>query len=377
MGLRRHGEVPDVAPVLAGQVPQFNTVIQREVVGDPAMGAGVQLLDDSMEQLGYVVKGDREALLGYTVAKLVGANFVAFGPSGTGKTQLLHYGPNLISGLGEHSVKFLPPQSDLTGKEVTGGTVVTLKRVTEDGVERLEENSMTIDPILHPDVEILIGDEINRSNPLALGAMLEALESGRVVNNEGEHELKRLQFGAFAFNPRGIDRTVYNLSSAFISRLPIGVVMGVNPDDEDAIITAAIRKKLSQPENMKPITNFEEIVRLRTIAEGLKVSQGVELRALKMIKNANHVIKESGIIEGVGRMAGQFVKVASGLAVLGGRQIEIADFAQAVRFGVVSRIGASEVKTNPEEAYIEVLNRSGITEQEREQSWLASLKQVS
>lgn len=333
---------------------------------------GQEFLVQGNEQLGHILIGEREAKLGLMVAMVSGLNVVYFGQPGAGKTNLLHYGHRLISDLDEHSIKFIPPQSDLTGKEMSGGTVTSTKRIVADGTAREEQNSTTIEPILHEDVRVLIGDEVNRANPLAIGAALEALESHRVVNNMGERDLLKLQYAAFAFNPRGIDRTVFQMSPALISRLPIGVHMGSNPSDEDAILSAAFDRQLTRPEAMRSITNFDQIQSLRSKANKLIVPEDIRTRSKLLISEARNTLKDLNISEGIGRQAHQIVRVAASLAILGGNnRITMGDMLQATKFGVVSRVGASEVSADPHVVYEEILNKARIHDQER-QTWYVS-----
>lgn len=324
------------------------------------------------EQLGHVLVGENESKLGVAVTAVAGVNLVLLGPPGAGKTNIMHYVPRLFYGLGENSVKHIPPQSDLTGKELTGGVVSTSSIVRDSSGSRVEVKSTTIEPILDPEVVILIADEANRASPLAIGAMLEALESRRTVNNTGEHILSKLEMAIIGINPRGIDRTAFPLSPAFVSRFPTGVHMGSNPNDINAILDAAFDRNLVKPDEIKPLTNFENVRALRSQASQLMVPQDLRPRAKELMRNTREAFADMNLREGIGRQAHQIVNIAGALAILGGSEaIGMGDIAQAVKFGVVARVGASEVFQDPHLVFAEILDRSQLHDTERAQ-WFIS-----
>lgn len=324
--------------------------------------------DQGMAELGKAVHGETMAKLGYLAAAVAGENILYYGAPGGGKSVMLFEAPRLFGEAGEHDIKRIPPQSDLTGKQITGGSVVTNKEIVSGTKRSIETVTNTIEPILHEDVRIIIGDEINRANPFAIGAMLEGLESGRVITNDGIVNLTKFMFAALAINPPGVDRTVHGLSSALVSRMSIGARMG---EDSNNIIEAALEKKLSRPDEMEQVATFEQLEVLQRIAEDKSVSGQVVTAGSAVIEALHNGLNKVQITEGKGRLAVQVTNVASALAVLrGNTEVTLADIVLAAKFGAESRLGANNFSKNDVEAFFEdsVISIARINDKERQWS---------
>ena len=346
------------------------------------MGSGdLQALGHSVykrfeSQIGYALTGEREALLGYAVTAIAGGNMVVFGPPGGGKSVLLRDAQRVFTDMDGESVRTIPPQSDLTGKELAGGVVETVKITISPQGETHETTRTAIEPILHPNTRIIVGDEVNRANPLAIGAVLEALESGILTTNQGVHTLDRLQFAVFGLNPRGTDKTVFPMSSALISRMARGASMGTNPGEINEIINRAADGTLSRPEQMKGVISFEELRALRTANEKLFTSEALMPEFRAIVKTILADLAEMRIHESPGRIAKQVRRTAGALALLGGHSasygITTADLLQAGKFLMVARVGASEVPNDPHLAYKDVLDKLKVSDEDRKNSWFVS-----
>ncbi len=335
--------------------------------------SAAEYYERAYKQVSRALVGEDEAIAGYVAATISGLPVVLLGPPGGGKSVLLDHGHRLIDGIGENGRAFIPPQSDLTGKEMTGGTHISDKAVKEaDGAERSETTTIEYEGILTPDTQVVIADEINRANPTAVGAIFRALEGSEIVNNTGIVALRKLIFAALAINPRGTDRTVYPMSSALVSRMGIGVDMGNNPNTKNAIIGAALRGEIGNPKDIKTVTDTTMLQRYRMQAEAIGVSPEEFTRIGHMVRVSHDLLTECGIKEAVGRPAVQIKRIAGALAIMSGSSvINAATALQALKFQMVAHIGATEVREDPHAVFNSLLDSVRATEKERA-SWFVS-----
>lgn len=322
--------------------------------------------EDVTKELDKGLTAEREAKLAYVVGALGGLNIVLYGPTGVGKTVLLEEARRLYKGLDEDDVSEIPPQADLTGKEVTGGIIRSSKEITENGHSRTETTETSITGILRPNTRILHGDEINRANPLAVGAMLNGIERREVTVGNDKVRVPDLEYSIVALNPGTTDHSVFELPAALVSRWALGAPMGVDPTTEDEILERTLSRTLSQPEQMQTVIHIDELRKLRALGRTTIVSPDNQENFKSIIRDVQGHLRDNGLNEGLGRAGEQMIQVASMLAAIAGRAyISRADLLQAARFNLFAKLGPTD-KGNPQEAINDVVENSRAKDEERE-----------
>ncbi|MCW2795833.1 MoxR family ATPase [Nocardioides sp.] len=175
--------------------------------------------DGARERLGAVrtevakaVVGQDAAVSGLLVALLCGGHVLMEGVPGTAKTLLVRTLAASLS-VGTRRVQFTP---DLMPGDITGSMVIDSKQ---------GELSFREGPVF---TNLLLADEINRTPPKTLSALLEAMEEGRVSVDGVSRQLPRPFLVAATQNPVEYEGT-YPLPEAQLDRFLLKVVLPI-PD---------------------------------------------------------------------------------------------------------------------------------------------------
>lgn len=300
---------------------------------------------NGMNQLDNLLIGESEAKMGTLVTMAAGVNNVLVGHPGGGKTTLGEDAYRLIEGINADNVAILPVQADLQPQQIVGGEART-KKVSTFGEDEplVEENVISIKSLFNEDTKVIFANEINRVNPMAINAMLEVLESGK-VDHTGGRSMLDLEYATSTMNPAEKRQGVFTMAAAIASRHAIGVELGADDrnGERDNMIHEVLGGWEPRPNAVEPIIDLKDLQALRARISGtgeIAFPEPLKAEAVTAIKNTHEELKGLGIVEADARLAKQVAKVARGIAALRGQAaIEKDDLKQAVNFVVGARIG--------------------------------------
>ena len=135
---------------------------------------------------------------------------------------------------------------------------------------------------------IVLADEINRTPPKTQSALLEAMEETQVTIEKESHPLPKPSLVLATRNPIEIAGT-YPLPEAQLDRFMVMLRMGFpNEEEEKKILHNAIQGRDSKHlnfEEIKPVTNAQEIERSSKEASKVSVSDSLIDYILRLIHN--------------------------------------------------------------------------------------------
>lgn len=309
---------------------------------------------DGMEQLDKLLLGEEEAKLGVLAAMVMGENILLVGPVGGGKTTLLTDSYRLIGGLNSQDVARLPIESDLRPERLIGGNVESTKETFANGDTFTETSRVGINALIKDSTKIIVANEINRINPFALNAALEALESGVMDTTAGTISLKGLEYVISTMNPNERRNGTFPMMTAVASRHSLGSILGV---EKDMTKRREYAEKIQdgwvpQPAEMNSVIELHDLHELRAEVPRVPIPDDLKPKALDLTIRTVDTLKQvpkPPIVEADGRITKQIAKTAKTLAHLGAQKsVAEKDLLQAVRYVVTARLGALSVNASEE-----------------------------
>ena len=322
----------------------------------------MEFRDKALEQLDYLLLDEKEAKIAMLAAMVMGENILLYGPVGGGKTTLGRDAYRLIEGIDLSNVATLPIQADLTPQQLIGGNAESTKETTFNGDTVTETNKTTIQPIIRQDTKVIFANEINRINPFAINAGLEALESGVIDTSAGLVTLSGLEYVVSTMNPSERRAGTFEVTAATASRHAVGANLGNDISDE-SLVRISDGNWVPTPEVLKPVIDLGELHDMRLSASKLHVPDDGRTFATGLVIGTIDGLMENGIQEARPRISKQIGKTAKALALLGGQDaVSPANLRQAAKYTIASRLGAmgrGDVVTTVKETLDKAVKRAG------------------
>lgn len=294
--------------------------------------------DQSKEQLDNRLIGEEEAKLALQVAMVTGANVALIGEPGGGKTTLASDSPKLISDIRDEQVARVPHNADLTAQQLIGGTIETTHKTKNADGETEYTQSVDIASIITPETMVLWLEELNRTNPFAVNAILGGMEDGKILTTAGVVELQKLMYGVTTMNPSESRQATFPVAAATASRHALGVVLGGDRSNRDDV-NAQILDGWT-PKAMTPVITSDQLMSLRVNARQLTMPVTVRNAAVKLVSNTVDALAADHKHEADARIAKQVGIVARGIALLNKEDgVQLENVKQAVRFVTTARLG--------------------------------------
>lgn len=302
--------------------------------------------NDAMHQLDNLILGEEQAKLALLAAMASGSNVALVGEPGGGKTTLGMQSHRLVDEFADDldALAVIPPLADLTPQQLVGGTPKTTKTTEVNGQSTTETTHMHIDPILKPTTRVIFGNEINRVNPFAVNAMLDALEEGVVTNKDGQMELD-LAWTVATMNPAENIKDVFPMSAASASRHAIGAVMGNGGQSATPAQLAEFaytRRNQARREFLDPVIDIKTLQGIGRLADSQAVlsSDSLVKEAAQRSLKVQEVLGSQGVVESIPRIAKHLGRLSRVLTVLSGEDRESKEsLDQATRFVISARLG--------------------------------------
>lgn len=209
-------------------------------------------------------------------ALVAGGNVLLEGVPGLGKTRLVRALSQTVD-LPFRRIQFTP---DLMPADITGTNIIVK---TEDGNEfRFREG-----PLFS---SIVLADEINRATPKTQAALLEAMQEHSVTVAGETHALNEPYFVLATQNPLEQEGT-YPLPEAQLDRFMLKIIVDFPNMDELREIVGLTT--VPQTGHAQAVTDGEELLRLRAVAQEVPIAQAVLDYALRLVMWTHPELAES------------------------------------------------------------------------------------
>lgn len=262
-------------------------------------------LNSLIENVESVIVGKTEIVKLLIVGLLTNGHILIEDVPGLGKTMLALALAKSISGEFKR-IQFTP---DLLPSDVTGGFVYNPKSGDFDFKKG---------PLF---ANILLADEINRTNPRTQSAFLECMQEYKVTADGKTFALPQPFMVIATQNPIEYQGT-YPLPEAQIDRFLMQINMGYIPIEEEIKVISA--QKIRHPvEDIKPVLELGKVLELQETVKNIQVTQHILEYIVKLVSATR---KKGEIKLGASPRASiALMKVSCAWALLDGRDYVIPD----------------------------------------------------
>jgi MoxR-like ATPase len=237
------------------------------------MEDSLKKLNDLIGNIEKVIVGKIDNIKYLIVGLLTNGHILMEDVPGVGKTMLSLSLAKSI-GAGFTRIQFTP---DLLPSDVTGGHIYNPKTGDFD---------LKKGPVF---TNILLADEINRTNPRTQSSLLECMQEYKVTLDGKTFPLLKPFMVVATQNPIEFQGT-YPLPEAQIDRFLMKVSMGyVSQEGEIAVLKG--QKSAHPVDSIEPVLTIEEVITLQTKAQEVEVSEKILAYIVKIVsatrKNKN------------------------------------------------------------------------------------------
>jgi MoxR-like ATPase len=211
-----------------------------------------------IENIAQVIVGKRNAIELLLVAFLADGHVLIEDIPGLGKTLMAKSLAKTIGGSFKR-VQFTP---DLLPADITGFNIYN---------QQAGDFTYQSGPVI---TNILLADEINRTIPRTQSSLLESMEERQVTVDGQTYLLPRPFFVMATQNPIELEGT-FPLPEAQLDRFLLKLRLGYPEKDEEISIMDRFREK-DPLENLKAVTNPEQITELQVARKKIRISHPVQ-----------------------------------------------------------------------------------------------------
>ncbi len=330
------------------------TEILKEVRDAAYLGS--HFYSEGIRQLDNVVYDEmlyKTAILASMVGQFA---VLAAGVPGGGKSEMAFNAYKLIEGIKEEDVAFLPSSMTMTEDQVVGGKLTSQKIHSQTDAESssktwVETSVVEIDGLIKPETKGLVIDEITRMNPYVLNSLLRLIENKTINTTAGHVSLEDLIYIVATMNPGESRESSLQLSSAMVSRYPVGVIVGNEISQKHQV--HIFEQNMPDVSKMKPIITEKELAIVRNGVSRVATSEATKNTAVQWISDAKdqlvrvlpHSAEGSRVIAQVGKVARIMTLMRNEISVDPRIDLEM-----AIKFYLGSRIGAQwrDIKSAPD-----------------------------
>lgn len=219
------------------------------------------------DAVGQAIVGQTEAIDAALAALFTGGHVLLEGVPGLGKTMLVRSLGDAVS-LDFSRIQFTP---DLMPADVQGTQVLV---DTEGGGHELRFQP---GPLV---ANLVLADEINRATPKTQSALLEAMQEKQLSVGGKTLKLSEPYCVMATQNPVEQEGT-YPLPEAQLDRFLMKIVVGYPKESEYAAIVD--RTTGAAAPEITPVSDAEEILRLRQIVRSVPVPEAVKRHAIRLV----------------------------------------------------------------------------------------------
>jgi len=239
------------------------------------------------------------------IALIADGHLLVEGAPGLAKTKAIKILSSAIEG-NDHRIQFTP---DLLPSDVTGGFVYNPKN---------GEFDFKKGPVF---TSILLADEVNRTTPRTQSALLECMQEYKVSVDGKTFVLPQPFMVVATQNPIEYQGT-YPLPEAQIDRFLMKIDIGYLCAEEEVKVISG--QKIQHPiENLSPVLNTEDILRLQETVKKIETSSHVLDYIVKLVSSTRK--KEEVKIGASPRGSIALMKASCAWALLEGRDYVIPD----------------------------------------------------
>ncbi len=273
---------------------------------------------------------------------IVGATF---GIVGTGKTDFGELLPRVIAGNTPETHAHIPHTSDVTAAKIVGDSATIEKRTSKNGEVSIEEYMGIVKSLITEDTKSVLFDEINRTNPEALNAVLNFLRDGKIdiFTPEGIRQTDVMDVILAAFNHYGALHT-FKFDPAVVSRFALAVRLG-KKDPNRMVSTVASKiihenRANSQDKDIDPVISRRNLHFLRDTIPEIGISDSVRFLIELAAGQINKTFENFNVHMGDPRIARQFMRSVPTLALLDGRSEATASNVFDAAELIINKLGA-------------------------------------
>ena len=228
---------------------------------------------------------------------------------GTGKTTLAKA---IAASIGEGEFQRIQFTPDLLPSDILGVSILDAQRSAFE---------FHHGPIFS---NILLADEINRASPRTQSALLEAMAEGQVSIEGNRHDLGDLFFVIATQNPVEL-RGTYPLPEAQMDRFALKCSLGyVSIVEEMGILQAQEQKH--PLERVKPVATMEEILKVRTAARGVRVTEQLQEYVVRLVAATRN--RQGVKLAASPRASLNLLRVAQAMTLFEGREFLVPETIQ-------------------------------------------------
>src|SRR5687768_16719550 len=260
-------------------------------------------------ELAKVIVGQKQIIEQILIALFAGGHCLITGAPGLAKTLLVKSIAQIFH-LQFNRVQFTPDlmPADITGTEILSETEQGRKLVFVRG------------PIF---ANMILADEINRTQPKTQAALLEAMQEHQVTAAGVRYALPNPFFVLATQNPIEMEGT-YPLPEAQLDRFMFNVVINYLPEDDE--VSVVKQTTAAAPVKIEPLFSGEDVIAFHDIVRRVPIAEDVIRYAVKLASATRP--REKGSMDfiqnwvnwGAGTRASQYLVLgAKARALLAGR----------------------------------------------------------